>query len=223
MKKIVKFNSTEEFQAYRKCKANFFLGSGSEGSCFLGKDGLCYKDFTEGFHSEDYDIESIITSDDFSSSSFLFPHTLFVVGDELVGYTSDVVKDDLMNNERMIFEGIDDINFDKLASAYDVLMRDAVALGEQGITIYDLPYNLMFDGEKLVAVDTCGYYYSDDDPIGHNTNSVNKAIIMAFALYVEYAHSQEVDKNMEVKPFLKMIESKYTNHKSSDGIQYTKK
>ena len=53
----------------------------------------------------------------------------------MVGYTSDVVKDDLMNNERMIFEGIDDIDFDKLASAYDVLMRDAIALGEQGITI----------------------------------------------------------------------------------------
>lgn len=223
MKKIVRFNSTEEFQAYRKSKAKFFLGSGSEGSCFLGNDGLTYKDLTEGYHSDSYDIDSVITSDEYSCSSFIFPHTLFVVEDELVGYTSDTVRVDLINNEKMIFDGIDAIDFDKLANAYDVLMQDAVALGEHGITIYDLPYNLMFDGDKLMAIDTCGYYYSDNDPVGHNINSVNEAIKLAFSLYVEYAYCQKVDKNMEVKPFLEMIERKYTNHNSRGGVQYTKK
>ena len=223
MKKIVRFGSVEEFQAYRENKAKFLLGSGSEGCCYLGKDGFAYKDFTEGYYADNYDLDKVITVDDCTVSSFLFPQVLFAVGDELVGYTSDSVSSDLINNEKMIFEGIDDIDFDKFASSYDVFMADAIKLGEQGITIYDLPYNILFDGERLVAVDTCGYYYDGNEPVKHNINSVNEAIKLAFSLYVEYAYSHRVDMTMEVKPFLKMIEDKYTNHNSGKDIQYTKK
>lgn len=39
----VKFNSEIEFVTYRKTKTCRELGTDSEGTCYLGKDGLTYK------------------------------------------------------------------------------------------------------------------------------------------------------------------------------------
>ena len=89
MNKIVNFNSEKEFIAYRKSKTCSELGTGSEGTCYLGRDGLAYKDLSEGFRSEVYIPEDIVTRSECSVKSFAFPHVLFTVNGELMGYTSD--------------------------------------------------------------------------------------------------------------------------------------
>ena len=139
MNKIVRFNSEEEFTAYRENKTIRELGSGSEGTCYLGKDGFAYKDLTGGFRSEVYIPEEIITTCDYQSNSFAFPHVLFVVGDELVGYTTDAVKKDVTNYHYTFFSGLDHIDFEKLYQAYQIMYDDAVKLAEDGICIYVLP------------------------------------------------------------------------------------
>lgn len=221
MSKIVRFNSDEEFVAYRKAKASYRLGGGSEGDCFLGRDGLVYKDFTEGYRSEDYIPEDVITSDQVQNKSFAFPHTLFVVGDELVGHTTDVVKKDITSYDTLFSNGIDHINFDKLYRAYEVLYDDAIALAEDGIGIYDLSYNLMFDGERLIGVDTCGYYRTSPMECLHNTECVDAAVKNLFTHYAEYVKGEKLDTDMDVKSFLKMVERKYSNH-GKKGPQYIK-
>ncbi len=222
MSNIIKFNSVTEFQAYRKSKTFKLLGDGSEGKCYLGKDGLAYKDFTEGFRSDDYVLENVITTSECDIPSFAFPHTLFAVGDTLVGHTSEGITRDFLKYDNMFFYGLDSINFKKLARAYDVMVEDAKKLASIGIAIYDLPYNLMFDGERLVGIDTCGYYRTDEDVESSNINSVDMAIKFIFALYAEYAHNEKLDKTMDVKPFLEMVEAKYTEH-DIPPTQYTKK
>ena len=52
------------------------------------------------------------------------------------------------------------IDFDKLYAAYEVMYDDAIQLARDGICIYDLPYNIVFDGERLFGIDTCGYYHA---------------------------------------------------------------
>lgn len=223
MSKIVNFNSKEEFAAYRKAKTGFMLGGGSEGYCYLGKDGLVYKDFTDGFRSEDYVPEKIITADEVDNKSFAFPHTLFVVGDELVGYTSDFIKNDITRYEQLFFNGIDHIDFDKLFEAYRVMYDDAIKLAEDGIRIYDLSFNLVFDGEKLTGVDTCGYYRAPVLECLFNTECVDDAVKNLFTHYAEYVKGEKLDADMDVKSVLDMVESRYSNHNGKKGTIYIKK
>ena len=130
MNKIVKFSSEQAVNTYCKKKAVRELGSGSEGTCFLGKDGLAYKDMSEGYRSEQYIPDDVITTSSYKNKSFLFPHVLFVVGDELMGYTSDAVTCNLTSTNYLFENGIDHIDFDKLYVSwlffYDFLILEEI-------------------------------------------------------------------------------------------------
>jgi len=219
---IIEFNSEVEFVAYRKAKTCRELGTGSEGTCYLGKDGLAYKDLTDGFRRDDYIPEDIITRSDSDNKSFAFPHTLFVVRDHLVGYTSTVVTQDITNYKRIFFEGLDHIDFERLYQAYEVMYDDAIKLSKDGIGVYDLSFNLMFDGERLTGVDTCGYYRAPVMECLHNTDAVDTAVKNLFTSYAEYVKGKKLDTSMDVKSFLDTVERKFTNHPPRIGNPYIK-
>ena len=221
MNKIIRFDSKEAVAAYCLKKANQYLGTGSEGTCYLGNDGLAYKDMSKGFKSEEYIPEKIITTADYQNKSFFFPHVLFVVDDELMGYTSDAIVDDLTQHERILDEGIDHIDFDKLYAAYKVMRQDAIQLTKDGISIYDLPYNIVFDGERLFGIDTCGYTRAPIKDCLRNTESVADAVKRLFTDYAEYVHGDNLDMSLDVKTFLEMVKAKYSTSESKKT--YTKK
>ena len=222
MNKIVNFDSYDEFVLYRKSKTIRELGAGSEGSCYLGSDGLAYKDLTNGFSKRDYILENVITSSECDNKSFAFPHVLFAVNDELVGYTTNVVKKDITNEKYLSTYGIDHIDFDKLYSAYQVLYQDSIKLAEKGISIIDLSFNLMFDGEKFTAVDTCEYFYTSGECIKHNTESVDDAVKNLFTIYALFNFDEELDTSLDVKEFLQMVKTKYSSS-DTNGKPYLKK
>lgn len=222
MNKIVNFNSEAEFVAYRKKKTFRELGSGSEGTCYLGKDGFAYKDLTDGFRSETYIPEDVITTADYQNKSFAFPHVLFVVNGELMGYTTDAAKRNLTDYNYMFFNGVDHIDFEKLYKAYEVMYADAVKLAEDGIGIYDLPYNVIFDGEKLLGIDTCGYYRAPVMECLSNPDYVDDAVKRLFTHYAEYVHNDKLDTDMDVKSFLSMVEERYSTHGDKKGKPYIK-
>ena len=210
MNKIVKFSSEQAVNTYCKKKAVRELGSGSEGTCFLGKDGLAYKDMSEGYRSEQYIPDDVITTSSYKNKSFLFPHVLFVVGDELMGYTSDAVTCNLTSTNYLFENGIDHIDFDKLYAAYEVMYEDAIQLAKDGISIYDLPYNIVFDGERLYGIDTCGYYRAPVMECLRNPNYVDHAVKRLFTDYAEYIHGDKLDLNLDVKTFLDVVKSRYS-------------
>ena len=43
------------------------------------------------------------------------------------------------------------------------MLKEIKILSDNKIKIYDLSFNLMFDGENLYAIDTCGYRKVDED------------------------------------------------------------
>lgn len=223
MNKLINFNSMNEFKAYRQSKATKALDSGSEGTCYLGRDGLVYKDLSDGFRVEDYLLDSIITSRDICNKSFAFPHVLFSVGDRLVGYTTDFVKKDFLNYNYLLETGLGEIDFDKLIEAYNVMLEDTIKLAEDGISIYDLSFNLMFDGKKLVGVDTCSYYMAPSIECFKNVDCLDDAIKVVFSFYTQAVHNKKLDTDMEVIPFLRYVQNNFTNQGTNKGISYTKK
>lgn len=223
MKKVIKFDSEKEFKAYMKSKTVSEIGDGSEGVCYLGKDGKAYKSFQDGYIKSTYQVDEIITSDEASTNSFLFPDILFTINDIVVGYVCKFIPRDDLNFNKLIFEGLDHINFDKLYDAYSPLRNDAVVLAQNGISIFDLSYNLMFDGQSLYGIDTCSYTRKPGDLTDSNLAYVDAAMKDPFCLYFKEEYDIDLDKDMEVKPFLKMVKKKYKEVAKDTPAQYAKK
>ena len=188
MKKIIDFNSRVEFDAYIKQKTCENLGSGSEGSCFRGVDGKAYKclEYNEKYPTIEYDIDKIITTADITNDSFAFPEILFTINGDFVGYTSTLISPNLFSDKLLVVQNtIDHINFDKLIDAYHKMKMDVVHLTSEGIKIYDLPFNILFDGEKLVGIDTCCYSYDKSISLEENIGSLDMAIKQAFTCFYQ--------------------------------------
>lgn len=230
MSKIIEFDSENEFINYRKTKALKKVGEGSEGVCYLGKDGYVYKDLTDGFIPPELDVNKIITSDDVSVESFNFPNVLFAHNGCLIGHTSKFVSNDLFDDEMFYDYGIEHINFDTLINAYYKMLNDAEILADLNIKIFDLSYNVMFDGERLYGIDTDHYEKVDYPVLEHNKSCVNNALKDQFVMVAEYVFEDDlVDlaRSMNTVDFLNYIVNMYSENDLSSVddniIQYSKK
>ena len=167
MERQMDFKSDVTFAIYLKMKRLMSIGAGSEGECFKSNsDKDAYKIFFNDemlFTGKDYDVSKIITTHEVDLNSFAFPKQLYTVNGVLKGYRTKCVEGDLFSTESTLdITNICNINFRSLIKAYLRMKADVVALSEKHIAIYDLPFNLMFDGQKLTAIDTCGYYKTDE-------------------------------------------------------------
>ncbi len=216
MNKIVEFDSVEKFVAYRKKKACLEVGSGSEGTCYLGKDGLIYKDFTEGFSREWYTPEDIITTDTIESKSFAFPIVIFTVHGEVVGLTTEFITPNLLDFRTMTEETIANTNFDKLIAAYYVIQEDVDILSCKKIKLFDLSSNLMFNGKRLIGVDTCGYTKSTEDVGAFNQECLDAAVKDLFTLFDTTYSKKPIDQKLDTIPYLRGIENRYKDFDRKD-------
>lgn len=230
MRKIIEFDNMDEFINYRKNIAFFKIGSGSEGTCYLGKDKFVYKDLTDGCFPYNLDASDIITCDDINTESFIFPDVLFVENNKLIGYRSKFIKNNLFNDNLLFKYGVDHIDFDKLIDAYYIMCNDAEKLAADNIRIFDLSYNILFDGEKLYGIDTDHYKIVDYPVREHNISCVDSAIKNEFIALAEYVFEENIHgvfSKTKVVDFLKLFENKYKNNSnvvlSTSGYQYTKK
>lgn len=229
MGKIVDFTSENEFKLYRLKKANKYLGGGSQGNCYLGRDGLVYKDLTEGFLFPEMSVNEVITTDRISLESFIFPNILFSINGCLIGHTSKYVANDLFDEDLFFDYGVNHIDFNKLIDAYYNMMSDAEKLADANIKIFDLSHNIMFDGNKLYGIDT-DYYRKVDYPIlEHNRSCVDNALKDVFVMVAEYVFDDnlfDLSRSMNVVDFLNYIRENYSEKGLSlnDGniIQYLK-
>ena len=105
-------------------------------------------------------VDRMYTSEDYNLESFPFPSCLFLEDrkDEdskvLGWYARFQLEGDIL-----VSDSADDsvIEFDELEKAYKVFIKDAKVLSDNKIVLFDLRGNILFDGKKLVAVNTLNY------------------------------------------------------------------
>jgi len=214
---IMNFRSTREFSEYLKknCILQRVVGVASEGICYPDKlHQYAYKVFHMGEAPDREFADKIITTEDIQLDSFAFPITLFTSPDSFLGYTSNLVHKDLFSSEMTYYlENIREFPFDKLLKAYDKMISDVEKLSKEQIRIFDLPFNLLFDGERLTAIDTCYYTREERDVLQENLDSLHDAIFSVFELWTDSYGERENYKNMSIEEYLKMIQSVYVPKK----------
>lgn len=149
---VVNLKSTDELE--RIIGANIVkLGDGAEGIAYLSlNDNFVYKVLTD-FEYEDK-IEDIITCSDISLKYFILPEELYVYDNHLIAYKTRFINKNFFDKRRY---NLSDFDFDKLIKAYYNILEDVKVLSNNKIIICDLTFNLIFDGENIYAIDTCGY------------------------------------------------------------------
>ena len=155
----LEFATKEEFKLYLKKNIVKRVGDGSEGTCFLLKDGSALKvygdldsDYEPYYHSkiDDIKLEGIIMYNDVNIENFLFPEQLLLVAGKLRAYKTKFVANNRFGN----YLSPQKIDFEKLIEAYYDFLEKTLIISKKSISYYDLPFNLIFNNKKLYAIDT---------------------------------------------------------------------
>ena len=169
---IKAFESKEEFEHFINKKKCMLLGKGSEGNCYLGKDGLAYKIIR--YNMYDRRIKDYITDKDYKLKHFAFPIDFYtdINHDEIYGYSTNAFIGDIFFDNELLLCVIDP---DKMVEAYYELVKDIKVISDDNIFIYDALNNLLFNNKQYMLIDTLDYCLIDD-PYERNINMINDAI-----------------------------------------------
>lgn len=190
MSKIVVFKNLAEYFNYFKPKMVRVLGRGCEGVTYTDGDAA-YKMYIYDYpQNREYreNVDKIITSEDYDLSSFAFPEILYLVNNLLMAIKLRYVSNDIFHNwkENKSIEILKSIDFDAFTNAYLKMLDDIKVLSRDKIYINDLnSKNLLFDGESLVAVDTCFYEADSNETEKHNIQKYNIAISSFFDFLIK--------------------------------------
>lgn len=203
------FKSDWQVKLFIESRSLREIGSGSEGTCYLGRDGKVYK-LIEFENAEPYVATDVVTEGEGVFQSFAFPEELYAVNDRLKGYRTRRVKQDLFTGENIFdFANIANLDFAAVSLAYKRMLLDIVGISNRRILIFDLPFNIMFDGESFTAIDTCGYKKVDYDPLVDNLKSLNLAMENLFRLWFQsYQEFNEKIHRTDIDDFLSRVQSR---------------
>ena len=169
----MKFKSKKELDSFLSTLK--FIGEGCQGLCFLDKKtNQVYKIYSEYYYElEDagYIDSDIMEFGQISNSTFIWPNGVIWVDDIVVGYTHSYV------NAKNFYEFNDPfkVNLDNLSYAVYKANEDIKLLTDNGVKIYDLMYNLMYDGKRIKVIDTADFWMGNANYLD-NVNGFNDEI-----------------------------------------------
>ena len=170
---IKKFDSAKDYEKYVKQITNdCFLNTGSEGSCYK-KNDLVYKVLDEDYRDY-YDINSIITQNDYDLKHFAFPIDIFTNNKltEIYGYTTKYIPNNLFGR----FNAIDSLNIDNLVNNYYSMLEEVKILSKDRVFLFDIIFNLIYNNRELVAIDTLAYTKQKSNPFKENKSLLLRAV-----------------------------------------------
>lgn len=187
MKNIKEFKSGTDLDLYINSKKKKFIQSGTEGEVYTTKDNNIIKYMKESYRPK-YLSESkdIIMSSDLQLDSFIFPDELFVIGDQIVGYTSNYFEGNILKFPNSRVDHEEELNLDALIEARFKMIEDIKELTELGYYLVELPHNILFNNEKLCAIDTLDYRKSNmSDLLQKNIHNLDYALAFELCDHTE--------------------------------------
>ena len=240
MKKIKRFNNDSNFDYFfKKQITDKVLGKGSEGICYLGKDGLAYKRIYDDTYKYNkfctYNADKFITKDDCDVDSYVFPDELFCVKDKVKGYKSELVHEDLLLNNfirngfryklkehqisysknaiyDIILNNLKQIDYKKLKKAYEKLYEDTLIISDKGIKINDLKNNIMYDGHKLKVVDTSNYIRTKERVARRNIEILENALKDELEYLYNIISKEKVNRHEKMYRYIKNVCNNINNN-----------
>lgn len=210
---IKNFKSNKELTTFIIGKKITLLNRVTEGICFLGEDNKVYKMLGKDIIKNDnYKVEEVITEDDIKLKSFAFPQELFVLDEKLVGYSSEYIPNDKFGTINLNIASVAKMDFEKFSNAYKIMQEDVDILSRNNILMFDLPFNIIYDGNRFVGIDTCGYKKVDYDPTDKNNESFNYAIEGIFRLcYNDFEDPDLTFNDSDIDSYLERVVDKLPN------------
>lgn len=197
MKNIREFKTSEEFDKYILENTISEKDSGSEGEIYLTKNKEIIKSMIDSYSYKTTDnIKDIIMADELKLDSFIFPKELYVLDDQIVGYREDYFPGDVFND----MYSFDEPNLDKLIEARKKFIEDAKAITDYGYLLFELPRNILFDNNRLVAIDTLDYQKKNNVSLRENLDTVDYSILLALDnLYMDSGVDVDGSFEQEIK------------------------
>ena len=129
----------------------------------------------------------------------LFQSICFLLKIVFVGYTSEYIYLDLFAKEEPVTRlRLAKLNLVKLQKALEVFKKDTDILTKEHIEIDDLFSNLIFTGDRLVAIDTLSYRRRVDSVKENNDDSVRYAIQELFNYWLQFLNMERIEnKNLD--------------------------
>lgn len=221
MKKIIELQSKEEFEQYIGNKVLKYIDDGSEGECFLGNDGLAYKIFFDEPFINDHaliEIDDIITESEYKLDSFAFPRVIFTIDDVVKCYTSKYVNSNLFGykSKEAAEQLLEHIKSKEFITAYNKFLEDLEVLTSNKIKLFDLCNNLLYDGEKMVAIDTIYYKKETEADVeilrDFNLRQFRTALVEVFSFALRICDKEfdiEFDEDTPIEEFVEDVLIRY--------------
>jgi hypothetical protein len=197
-KNVIYFDSNKKYHDFVVTQRKYEIGEGAEGIVYITKNNEVIKEIFNA--REKYPNDDLLMESDIKLDSFLFPKELYVCRNEIIGY-----KTDFFRNIFRDFDGnINDIDLDAVVKAGYKMMKDVEILSKMNYILYDLPYNILFDGTSLKAIDTLQYYKRDDITLEKNISILRDALVTAIKLHDEYCSAKS--QNQMIRKLTKSFE-----------------
>ena len=139
--------------------------------------------------------------------SFAFPIDLHTYQNTVWGYTSEFIFPDQFSEKSTVSRTkFLKINFNRLRKALELLKKDTEKISKENILIDDLPFNLIFTGTRLIAIDTLSYLRMTENTLKDNLNSIDYAITSVFDLWTENMGLERI-REKDIDTYLKEVET----------------
>lgn len=156
------FDTFDELRLWTSLNRGLNFAGGSQGECFrIGKK--VYKIFLQ-YIDDDYFRECSFSREDImrfsqiKNDTYVWPINVITVGDLVVGYVMNYVR------AKSLFK-IDPrlISLNRFDSSIDKVLNDVKVISANGVSTYDVCYNILYGLNGFKIVDTMEYSSSSKD------------------------------------------------------------
>ena len=165
-----------------------------------------------------YTENDILKFSNVKNNTFIWPNDVIKVGNSIVGYTMPYKRSKSLYQVNPLL-----VNLDSLDKAFVNIEEDIKKLTDNGIRIYDLRYNTLYNNGKIYVIDTLDYSYRN---VTYNENreafDLELMLFLVDTYFDDFVNNDKLLKEMymgfEVRgvDFLRVFRNKLSTYMGKD-------